>query len=667
MSQVIYDTETYPNYFALGIRHAHSDYYAQFECSEFRDDSTEMFATLSMLARGRVEMVGFNNLGFDYPVLHHLFRHCFDARGEYQTRFGLAVAQAAYEKAEMIIRSGDRFANTIWESDRIIPQIDLYKVNHFDNPAKATSLKVLQFTMRSESVEDLPIAPGTRLTTDQAAIVGRYMRHDIDETFRFWERNQDEIDFRRSMAEELSGDVLNWSDVKLGSEMLIQRLGKKVCYYYDDNNERQPRQTHRDKINVADILFPYIRFSRPECRDLLERFRAKVITNTKGAFHDSVTLNGFTFDFGTGGVHGSVDPTAFRADDDADIIDVDVTSLYPSIAIENGLAPEHLGAAYTREYSGMRGERLKYGKGTPRNRGLKLALNGTYGNTNNEWSPFYDPQYTMATTINGQLLLLMLAERLLDAVPGLGLIQINTDGITAVVPRQHRDAFHGACKAWEQETRLNLEFASYSAFFCRDVNNYLAVATDGKIKRKGAYEYPEKPADYAGMWHKDWSAMCVQKAAEAALVRGVPVEIAIRDNRDPFDFMCRFKTPRESKLMLGDVEQQHVTRYYRAAPGFPLIKQSPPPKHPWVAPGAFKRKNGISDEEFYKVRREVGADVWDARIHTANKSTYGDREITVAQSALVCNRASDFDWSKVDWEWYIAEANKLVDVFSVTR
>lgn len=666
MTQVVFDEETYPNYFCLGIVHMHSDYRAFFECSEYRDDSAALFETLGMLAREQVEMIGFNSLNFDYPILHHLIRVCFDDRGERQTRFGVAVAQAAYAKAEMIIGAKDRFGHMIWQNDRIIPQIDLYKVNHFDNVAKATSLKVLEFTMRASSVEDLPIAPGTFLTAEQARVTGEYCMHDIEETKRFGTMCAAELDFRRSMQSRLDGDVMNWSDVKIGSEFMIQRLGKKACYHYDKNNQRQPNQTPRTAIPLADVIFPYIKFERQECRDLLERFRATVVRNTKASVTDAVTLDGFTFAFGTGGIHGSVDREAFHATDAAVIVDADVTSLYPSIAIENNLYPEHLGQPFCVEYRGLKSERVKTVKGSPLNAALKLALNGTYGNTNNAWSPFYDPKYTMATTINGQLLLLMLAERLLR-IPSLRIIQINTDGVTVAMPAEARAPYDALCAAWSAETRLDLEFADYASVFQRDVNNYLCVSTAGKVKYKGAYAYPKTWAEYSGWWHRDYSALCVQKAVEACLVRGVPVEVAIRDNRDPFDFMCRFKTPRGSKLLLGAVEQQRVTRYYVSRPdagGLPLVKESPPPDHAYASPGSFKRKNGIEDAEFYSVLRSIPADTWDARIHTANRSTYADRRISVAGCALVCNRSADFDWSAVDYEWYIAEATKLVECFS---
>lgn len=671
MSQVIYDIETYPNFFAAGFLHLHSDYYADFECSEFRDDSAAMFDMLRLMAREQVELIGFNNLGFDYPVIHHLIRCCFNDRGE-QIRFGVDVAKAAYEKAEMIIRAQERFGHQIWQADRFIPQIDLYKVHHFDNVAKSTSLKVLQFTMRADSVEDLPIAPGTRLSAEQAAATRSYMRHDIDETKRFAGFSADAIKFRRDLAAKLNGDVLNWSDVKIGSEFLIQRLGKKLCYHYVDD-KREPRQTPRHMIEVADIVFPYIKYERRECRDLLDRFKAQRINaaSTKATINDSIELDGFGFYFGTGGVHGSVEKRAFHASADTLIIDADVTSLYPSIAIENRLAPEHLGEPFNREYANLKAMRMQTKKGDPMNGALKLALNGTYGNSNNQWSPFYDPQYTMQTTINGQLLLLMLAERLLT-LPGLQIIQINTDGVTCTVPAVQRYAYMQICKQWEAETRLTLEFADYASMFIRDVNAYIAVGTDGKIKRKGAYDFPtpDQPIGTAPSgpraWHGDSSYMVVPKAADAALVRGVPVEVFIRDHRDPFDFMARYKTPRGSKLKWGGVDQQRVTRFYRAVGPRtgPLVKESPPPDHAYALPGAYKRRNGITDVEFMAVYRTLKPGEWDGRIHTANKSVYADRVISVAQSARVCNVAADFDWSSVDYEWYIAEAAKLVDCFS---
>lgn len=661
--QFVYDIETYPNYFCFVAEHAYSDALVRFELSEFRDDSEAFFSFLTDASNQRWEGVGFNNLGFDYPVVHWMIRHRRDC-------VGVEGARIAYEKANMVINSPDRFAHTLWPDQRFFPQIDLYKLNHFDNFAKRTSLKALEFVMRSDSVVDLPIEPGTFLTAEQAQITGDYCVYDVGQTKKFLERNSAEIEFRRTLVEQFGPEALNWSDVKIGTEYLLRRLPWSMVYYRDESGGRMPRQTPRDKIDVGEILFPYIQFQRRECDDLLERFRNVVITNTKASVSDHCNLDGFDFHFGAGGIHGSIDSQKFVSDDSHVIVDADVTSLYPSIAIVNGLAPEHLGERFTVEYAGLKTERVKHAKGTPRNAALKLGLNGGFGNSNNPWSPLFDPKMTMAITINGQLMLLMLAERLLS-VPGLELIQINTDGVTYRVPRgEGEQTAKAICHQWEAETKLDLEFADYAAFWGRDVNNYLALTPEGKIKAKGAYWYPKTDEEYNGWWHRNYSAQIVQRAVQAHLVEGCDIEEYIRAWTDPFDFMLRYKTPRTSRLLLdggeerGAIEQQRMTRYYVAKGGWELIKESPPADKPWITPGGFKRKSGLTDEEYYKIARTVADGEWDERIHTANKSVYDDRRIVVCQNAMICNEAKDFSFQHVDYDWYIAECRKLVDIFA---
>src|SRR6185312_14238735 len=131
----------------------------------------------------------------------------------------------------------------------------------------------------------------------------------------------------------------------------------------------------------------------------------------------------------TGGIHGSVEASRWQSDEEWALVDIDVSSLYPSIAIVNRLYPEHLGERFVEEYAKLPQERAKYKKGTPRSNAFKLAANGTYGNSGNEHSIFYDPRFTMSITCNGQLLLAMLVEFLLS-VPTVNILQANTDGVT---------------------------------------------------------------------------------------------------------------------------------------------------------------------------------------------------------------------------------------------
>jgi hypothetical protein len=647
---IVYDIETYPNVFTVAAVGCDSDHSAIYEISNRRDDREALIPWLHHLARERVEMVGFNNIGFDYPVLHTLLA---DPAG--------ATVTSLYEKAHAIIHSGDRFAHTIWPSDMWIPQLDLFKIHHFDNVARSTSLKALQINMRSPSVEDLPFPPGTHLTPYEIDVLRDYNMHDATETKRFYDHSRDAIAFRREISQRYGRDFMNHNDTKIGKDYFVMRLEEAApgsCYKRGPSGGRQPVQTYRSEIRLRDVILPYITFQHPEFVRVWSWLQEQVIHTTKGAITDvSCDVNGFVFHFGTGGVHGSVTRQHVQEDDTHEIVDLDVTSYYPSIAIVNRFHPAHLGELFCDIYADTLAQRRTYPKGTPENAVLKLALNGVYGDSNNPYSPFYDSQYTMAITVNGQLLLCMLAERLMLTVPGLSMIQINTDGLTVRVPRAMRWLLDDACAWWQQVTGLALEEARYERMWIRDVNNYLAVGTDGKIKRKGAYETAPPGKRNPLGWHQDTSALVVAKAAEAAIVTGADVDAWIRAHDDPFDFMLRAKAPRGSKLMHGDEPVQATSRYYVARQGAPLVKVSPPPAGCTI--GHYKKGAHASDAAY----RAADNTVWNPALHTKNQSKHDERrmQICAGWNVAICNRADAFRWENVAYDWYIAEAKKLLD------
>jgi hypothetical protein len=377
-----------------------------------------------------------------------------------------------------------------------------------------------------------------------------------------------ELAFREQWSEKSGRNCINYNDTKIGKSYFIQQLeaANPGCCY--DGN-RKPIQTHRPYIRIADIIFPYIKFDRPEFNGILEWMKGKTITETKGAFDGlECTLDGFTFDFGQGGIHASVSDKLVDSSDSATILDVDVTSFYPSIAIVNRLYPAHLGETFCDIYANVKKERMSYDKKTVENKALKLALNGTFGDTNNVYSPLYDPQYTMAITINGQLLLCMLAEKFMT-IPGLEMIQANTDGMTVKCPNQYIDYFRQVCKWWEKFTLLDLEEATYIRMWIRDVNNYLAEYEGGKTKAKGAFE--------TGLeWHKNHSALIIPKCACEVLTKCVDVREYVTRHPEPMDFLLRTKVPRTSRLLYGESEIQNITRYYISHDGKPLTKVMPP-------------------------------------------------------------------------------------------
>ena len=605
----VYDIETFANIFTIALEHADSGVKVSWEISPWRNDSGHIVAFVNYLAATGSRMIGFNNVGFDYPILHLL------------CKMGVADAQTLYDKAQAIIASqdGNRFAHIVYPSDTLVKQIDLFRIHHFDNMARSTSLKMLGVSMQMPSVKDLPFKVGSTLTREQAEVLKAYNAHDVHATRLFYRKSLDMIRFREELSLKYQRDFMNFNDTKIGKEYFIMQLETAgvECYKFGPEG-RTPKQTPRPTIALRDALLPWVTFQQPEFNRVLTWLKEQTITETKGVFTDlSATVNGFTFVFGLGGIHGSVEREKVVSDDEYVIESWDVTSYYPNLAIKNRFYPQHLTEKFCDIYADLFEQRKKYPKKSSESATLKLALNGTYGDSNNKFSVFYDPLFTMKITLNGQLLLCVLAESLME-VPTLRVLMVNTDGLEYRVNRMHRVHAQEVCARWERMTTLTLENVQYSRMWIRDVNNYMAESTNG-IKRKGAFQYDIE-------FHQNNSMLVVPKVAEQVLLNGADAVTLITNWPDPLDFLLRTKVPRSSLLMTrnddGETEHQRISRYYIAKGGPSLIKIMPP----------LKGKTGLR---------------------------YFDQH--VGYGVQMCNDLSDMATGlPMDHDYYINEVNKLV-------
>lgn len=609
---VTLDTETYPNCFLLAARLCDTDIKIVFEISDYLNESDQLYSFLCWLRDNDARAYGFNIVGFDGPIIQLFMR-----------MGGKANASTLYEKAMAIIGtqddSTDKFLHLVKPSDRPFEWVDLYRINHFNNKARSTSLKALEFAMRMDNIEDLPFPVGQALTKEQVAILKDYCLHDVDATELFRSKNLKAIDFREQMSAKYKRDMLNHDDVKIGSavfEIMLEEAG--VSLYDYGPQGRTVRQTKRSQIALKDAILPWISFEQPEFARVLNWLKSQVITETKGVFTDvTATVQGFTYVFGLGGIHGAVTNEVLTTTDDTVVESVDVSSYYPNLSIHNRFYPEHIGEVFCDVYKKIYDLRKTFPKGTVENAAYKLAANGTYGKTNDQFSPFYDPLLTMKITLNGQLLLCVLAENLIK-VPSLRICMINTDGLEYTVDKAHAAYAESVCEWWQSITGLTLERSHYARLFIADVNSYIGQFVDGSVKRKGRYEWDVQ-------WHQNASMLVVPKVAEKVLVEGAPIRETVENWPDPMDFMCRAKVPRSSYLVIDHNGQktrlQNVTRYYISKEGGALFKLMPPLK---------------GKEEWRQIGIEAG---W--KVSVCNR----------------INRDQEFDF---DYEYYIREVEKLV-------
>lgn len=646
---ICYDVETFYDTFTFVAKFYQRPEIYSFEISPRRNDKQQLLQFLAHLKQIDAHMVGYNNLNFDWPIVQELMMnpHAFDNYTSYR------LAQKIIEAQKF--NGGARPAG-IQLHDRLIHQIDLMKIWHYDNDAKRTRLKDLQFVMRSPTVEDLPFDFRKPLSSEQTDLLISYNKHDVTETEKFLNFSMERVELRRDLIRNriIKGDVLNWNDVKLGEQIFIDKLGLKG----------RVRGTDRLTVPFNEIILPKIQFRREGFQDVLDTFKSKRWIKDDKDHNKTISFErdfgGVHFHFGSGGVHASVENRIYRTSETHKILDIDVSSYYPSAAIINKIHPEHLGEFFCEVYKQIKFERKQYAKGTVKNSAYKLALNGPFGKLNSPYSPLFDVKALLSITINCQLQLLQLVE-MLFSIPGLELIQGNTDGLTLYVPRQFEWMFDIWKTEWERQTGYELEQVEYKSMHISDVNNYLAVDMKDKVKRKGRYWWSNDWKDYdagPGMWHTDQSMMVVPKVAEAVMLHGVNPEWYLRTMTDPFDFMMRQKIKGEQKGFIGGQETQKTVRYYvsKAGQPFTVVRPSPGPV------GQYKRKSKLTDKFFESVMAEIGPDVWDARIHTGNKSKYEDTTSKVCAGYLVkdCCDASKFDWNDVDFDFYLAEIEKII-------
>jgi|ADGO01.1.fsa_nt_gi hypothetical protein len=90
-------------------------------------------------------------------------------------------------------------------------------------------------------------------------------------------------------------------------------------------------------------------------------------------------------------------------------------------------------------------------------------------------------------------------------------------------------------------------------------------------------------------------------------------------------------------------------------------------------PGTYKRKNKLTDDFYFSILREIQAKggermdaagtPYDERIHTSKGSMWQEwteSSLCAGYRVTECADASDFDWTALNYEWYIQEAEKLV-------
>ncbi len=570
MDKAVYDIETLSNCFIACFEDYKTDKELVFVVHDLRNDFEVFVAYLRFLKEKKGWLISFNGLAFDSQVLEFILAN----QEELEKKKGGEIANIIYKFAQRTINNQDQLPEyPEWKMS--INQIDVFKLNHWDNPAKRSSLKWIQYSMDWHTIQDMPIHHSTEVKTlQEIQTIISYCKNDVKSTKAIMNLSKEQINLRKTLTKEYGINLFSASEPRISKELFLYFLRKETGISKYDLKQLR---TFRKSIRVKDIILPYIKFQTPEFQRLLNQFEKLEINpnETKNSFKYTIRYKEVNTDFGLGGVHGAIESGIYESTEDMIIMSSDVISFYPNLAIRNGWSPAHLPRKeFCNLYEWFFEERKKIPKKDPKNYVYKIILNSTYGLSNDKNSFLYDPEFTMRITINGQLSLVMLYEMLAEGIPGSVPLMQNTDGLEMMIPKQYKQKYLDICAEWEKTTKLQLEHDEYKKMILADVNNYIAINTAGKSKCKGRFEFTDLAL------HKNKSFLIIPKAIYNYFVNDIPPEKYLADNRNIFDYCGGVKIKGDWEFVQTCVKKGEVTkeklqptlRYYISEKGCKIIK-----------------------------------------------------------------------------------------------
>lgn len=573
----VMDYETLVNCFIGVFQHYKDDTISEiFIINESQNDFPKFIEFLNKCVRLNQWHISFNGLAFDAQISQHLIKN----QSKLSRMSGADLAKYIYAYAQSVIEKSNKGEFQEFSPKQLkIRQIDLFKMNHWDNKAKMSSLKWVQYSMDWGNVEEMPHHHTKPVTTaEELQDITNYCINDVLSTKMILDHSKEQIQLRKTLSNEYGIDLYSASEPRISKELFLYFLEKKLNW---DKSHIKTLRTRHSVIYLGQCILPYVKFDLPEFQKLHNYFKTKVITSTKDGFDYTVLYKNVKTKYGLGGIHGAIESGVYEAKPGWTIMTSDVTSYYPNLAIRNKFAPAHLPQKeFSELYEWFFEERKKIPKTDPKNYVFKLILNSTYGLTGDENSFLYDPEMTMKITINGQLLLTMLYEMLTLAIPEAQPLMQNTDGLEMMIPESARQTYLDICAQWELLTQLQLEHDEYSKMVIGDVNNYIAIYKNGKVKSKGRFEWEDLEKKKVATFHKNKSFLIIPKAIYAYFVLGIKPEDFLAANNSIYDYCGGVKAKggwyfEQRKLVNGELKVrklQKIVRYYISKKGSKIVK-----------------------------------------------------------------------------------------------
>lgn len=507
---LIIDTEIYSDYFLVSALNTETGKITYIEAFDGQPINKKRLHTLM----SEYVTMSFNGNHFDLPLIAAALN-------------GYSIAQLK-KLADKIIKSTESIWRILKAYELRVPDWD--HIDLIEVAPGQSSLKIYGGRLNAPKMQDLPIEPDASISPEQRQIVREYCENDLHTTHLLYKALKPQIDLRVDMGAQYGMDFRSLSDAQIAEKLITHELQKITGKEY-----RKPEVKDGFAFKYRDPKI--ITF---QTQDLQERFGRLLAERWQLGPNGSVQMPAWLkesrikigqaeYQMGIGGLHSCEQRQCIRADGGMVLADYDVASYYPSIIMQQQLAPNAFGKPFLTLYQSLIRRRLEAKRSGDKVTAdtLKITLNGSFGKFGSKYSTLYAPELLIQTTITGQLALLMLIERLEAA--GVRVVSANTDGIVVYHSETQFDAVDEITFDWMLDTSYQLERTAYSVIASRDVNNYVAVRTDGKIKGKGIFA----PASLA----KNPDGQIIYTAVAQHIAKGTPIEDTIHGCTDLSQFV----------------------------------------------------------------------------------------------------------------------------------
>lgn len=561
---MIYDIEVFPNTFHCVLLNTDNEELYKFEISERKNQIREL---VQFFTNPKYLLCGYNNKHYDDVVINYII----DYIDTMLCKSIYDVTLSLFNLSQTIINLEDGNISKIkrWKYANYFESMDLLTMM-FSSKLRV-GLKSMQITMQYQNVQEYSGDFGSFLPKDKIDEMISYNINDVKSTyslFNYLVKNGD-IDLRLFIEQEYGFNALSMDSVKFGETL----IAKKVCEELHINKRQlEQMRSPMDNIPLKDVILPFIRYKNPKFQEALEDMKKQVVSskNKKPGeknYENKFVVSGVRYSIGVGGIHSLNEPRIYVPKEDEYLGHLDVASMYPSFIVRYGWFPRHLGKAGLAVYTQIYHERIqaKHSGQKQKNLALKLTLNSVTGKMQQETSWMYDPFSVFKIRINGQLILLMLADLLLQH--SCEIVQVNTDGVMFIAKKAYKDAIMESVAKLEQLTKLSFEADSYEAFYQFAVNDYFGVV-DGFSQSRNP-----KLIEKKGMFitepvlGKGLAPTIIPEAVINYFVFNIPVEDTIRNCDDIRKFLMSQRVDKKFKVEYDDKYIQRINRWYASTNG----------------------------------------------------------------------------------------------------